>query len=735
MFSVIIPTWNNLEFLKLCVDSLRKHSQYDHEIIIHVNDGSDGTLAWVKAQGLKYSHTEKNIGVCLAVNHLAAQTSREWVLYMNDDMVACPGWDSAFAQAVASTNTDLALFFSTLIQADNGKNPYILKQDFGTTPQNYDEPRLLRECFSEVRDDVEGGSSQPTLFHRKWWLMVGGYSLEYSPGMSSDDDLLMKFWVIGCRHFRIVGASRFYHFSCKSTGRIRHNMGGRIFVMKWGITQAEFYRRYMSQLLRTTPAQLVARHSHLFPRATLRGKLRRAGYGLFCDYPLQDIETWDTASGQGSWNSDATAFPEQNWLILSHSFNQDGQASSQTITDKLPYLQKYGIDFSVLSGIMGGHDTRFTHLQLLPWGPAGLGFDLRQQARQHWGRDWRYRIFSIVTSLFLLPFVIIERLLFGLQSQSSWALPVVFHSLRLIRKRRPAVIYSTGGAYSAHLAGYWLKKITGITWIAEVHDPMVVGGAKQNRNSRMIAKLEGHICRDADLAWWFTDAALNSARARHPELGKRGIAILPGVEPLDSDAKYQRGQQMIIGHFGSLSGTRSLFPVVQAVATLIEQQPEIRSAIRIHVYGGNIDSRAMKEISHHKLDDVFVCFGRLEKSPQSGRSGREQVIDLMHQADCLLLVHGSIEDCREYIPSKLYEYFWAGRPVIALTYKNPQLDRMLSERNYYNAASDRQDEIVAIIAQAYADWKEDKLPQTTIAPIGTKQSVDAILDALGIPHK
>jgi hypothetical protein len=107
----------------------------------------------------------------------------------------------------------------------------------------------------------------------------------------------------------------------------------------------------------------------------------------------------------------------------------------------------------------------------------------------------------------------------------------------------------------------------------------------------------------------------------------------------------------------------------------------------------------------------------------------------MHQADCLLLVHGSIEDCREYIPSKLYEYFWAGRPVIALTYNNPQLDNMLSERNYYNAASDRQDEIVAIIAQAYADWKEDRLPKTSVPPIGTKQSVDAILDALALPHR
>ncbi len=48
--------------------------------------------------------------------------------------------------------------------------------------------------------------------------------------MSSDDDLLMKFWVVGCRTFRVVGNSRFYHFGCKSTGRIKHNPGGHIFT-------------------------------------------------------------------------------------------------------------------------------------------------------------------------------------------------------------------------------------------------------------------------------------------------------------------------------------------------------------------------------------------------------------------------------------------------------------------------------------------------------------------------
>lgn len=295
MFSIVIPTWNNLEYLKLCVDSIRKHSQFDHEIIIHVNDGSDGTLEWVKSQNIKYSHTDKNVGVCLAVNHLVAQASHEWVLYMNDDMVACPGWDTAFVNSIESSGTDLALFFATLIQANNGKNPYIVEHDFGSDSKNFDESKMLREYLSDARDDVDGADLQPTLFHRKWWMMVGGYSLEFGPGMSSDDDLLMKFWVVGCRNFRIIGASRFYHFSCKSTGRIRRNKGGRTFIMKWGITQKEFKQRYLASL-RLDPSL------QKFPQTSPLGKFRRVHYGLLHNHPLQDIELWDPVAGQGTWD-------------------------------------------------------------------------------------------------------------------------------------------------------------------------------------------------------------------------------------------------------------------------------------------------------------------------------------------------------------------------------------------------------------------------------------------------
>ena len=58
IFSILIPTWNNLPFLKICVDSIRKNSTYRHQIIVHVNDGSDGTLEWVRQQGLDYTHSQ-----------------------------------------------------------------------------------------------------------------------------------------------------------------------------------------------------------------------------------------------------------------------------------------------------------------------------------------------------------------------------------------------------------------------------------------------------------------------------------------------------------------------------------------------------------------------------------------------------------------------------------------------------------------------------------------------------
>ena len=47
VFSILIPSWNNLEYLKLCIASIKKNSRYKHQIIVHANEGSDGTWEYL----------------------------------------------------------------------------------------------------------------------------------------------------------------------------------------------------------------------------------------------------------------------------------------------------------------------------------------------------------------------------------------------------------------------------------------------------------------------------------------------------------------------------------------------------------------------------------------------------------------------------------------------------------------------------------------------------------------
>ena len=58
MFSILIPTYNNLEYLKICLNSLKNNSYKNHEVIIHINEGSDGTLKMLK-KTIIYTLTRK----------------------------------------------------------------------------------------------------------------------------------------------------------------------------------------------------------------------------------------------------------------------------------------------------------------------------------------------------------------------------------------------------------------------------------------------------------------------------------------------------------------------------------------------------------------------------------------------------------------------------------------------------------------------------------------------------
>jgi hypothetical protein len=45
-------------------------------------------------------------------------------------------------------------------------------------------------------------------------------------------------------------------------------------------------------------------------------------------------------------------------------------------------------------------------------------------------------------------------------------------------------------------------------------------------------------------------------------------------------------------------------------------------------------------------------------------------------------LHGTEPICSEYIPSKLYEYLWMQRPILATVNNNPQMSALLIEQGH-----------------------------------------------------
>jgi GT2 family glycosyltransferase len=244
-FSIVIPSWNNLALLMLCVESIRRNSAFVHQIIIHVNDGSDGTLDWVREQGFTHTYSASNTGICLTVNQCATLAQHDLILYLNDDMYCCPQWDSKLLEKVRQIGHDAFMLSGTMIEPVASGNPCVSVCDFGRDAQTFQKSEILQRFQSLSKLDWYGATWPPTLVHRRWWHAVGGYSTEFSPGMSSDNDFSMKMWAAGCRIFLGVGDSLVYHFMCKSTGRIVKNNGRKQFMHKWGMTPSLFDRYYL----------------------------------------------------------------------------------------------------------------------------------------------------------------------------------------------------------------------------------------------------------------------------------------------------------------------------------------------------------------------------------------------------------------------------------------------------------------------------------------------------------
>lgn len=231
--------------LQLCIDGIRKNSQYRHQLIVHVNEGADGTLDWLNSQpDIDFSYSQMNIGVCYALNVARSLMTTDYLLYLNDDMYVCPGWDRALHQEILGIGHHYFFISGTAIEPAPQSNCSI-QGNYGTGVQDFNKEKLLMEFDKLPMSDWQGSTWPPNVIHKDVWDLVGGYSVEFSPGMYSDPDFSMKLWQLGLRYFKGLGNSRVYHFGSVSTKRISKNKGYYTFIAKWGMTSSTLTKYYL----------------------------------------------------------------------------------------------------------------------------------------------------------------------------------------------------------------------------------------------------------------------------------------------------------------------------------------------------------------------------------------------------------------------------------------------------------------------------------------------------------
>ena len=246
MFSILIPSYNNLEYLKLCIKSIKKNSKYFHQIIVHINEGSDGSLDYIKENNIEYTFTNENIGMPKALNLCSKLSKFDYILISHDDFYYCPGWDSELVNEIENIGHKNFYVSGTMVGAGQ------VKFDAGQKIDEFDEEKLLKNLNKIKTFNFQGTTKCPGLIHKDIWNKVGGWSEEFSPTGGDDTDFAMKLWKNDVRIFKGLGNSLAYHFGSITTRKKDKSLftylgsrGNKIFLKKWGISINFFEKFYL----------------------------------------------------------------------------------------------------------------------------------------------------------------------------------------------------------------------------------------------------------------------------------------------------------------------------------------------------------------------------------------------------------------------------------------------------------------------------------------------------------
>ena len=241
--SIIIPTYNNLNYLKFFLKSLQINSKFDHEIILHINEGSDGTLDYALKNNIRHTFSDKNIGLCSSMNKAYSLTTTNYILYAHDDMYFCKNWDIFLTDEINKQDNNSYYLTGTNVSTRHG----LINFDCGSTYLDFNEKKFNNFCSQDQTPDLQSSHWAPHLIHKELWDKIGGFSEDFNPGDGSDPDFCMKLWKQNVRIFKGVSRFKVYHFNSITTrnDKIVLNNGTKIFLSKYGFNPKFFRKHYL----------------------------------------------------------------------------------------------------------------------------------------------------------------------------------------------------------------------------------------------------------------------------------------------------------------------------------------------------------------------------------------------------------------------------------------------------------------------------------------------------------
>lgn len=241
MITFCISTYNNLEYLKIAVDSVRKNSFYkEAPFIIHAENCTDGTNEWLKENSEKYNleyYLDKNDnpkGIGGGMNFCADRVETDYIMFLHSDFYVTPNWDKALVDTHNKYPNEKLWVNSHRVEPQMFPNSQsrpgtvvVAKETFGAYHNDF-KPVLFdkyAELFTSENDfEIPKGEGVSGLIKKEHWDEIGGNDPLFAPASYDDMDLFLRMLQSGFR-FILPTTSLVWHFGARGSHRLEENDG------------------------------------------------------------------------------------------------------------------------------------------------------------------------------------------------------------------------------------------------------------------------------------------------------------------------------------------------------------------------------------------------------------------------------------------------------------------------------------------------------------------------------